>query len=243
MFQSSSKKHSMYLEPRSLLCITSAALLASLAEANIASACPLGRPVLGRSRLDQRGALSLVHILEILCSHWRNLTMLATGLCHNNILKACKMQFVPFSVLLWLPCTERIYYRHPYAIKTQRKARNDPKPLVVGGFECLELWLYGIRELASARCCESQHWSPALWGHFTTLHWSLTCPWWWGRHQAQRPHWATQQSLSPWLCRAVLSAGQCSPGSVSPSSPSHHPALSPWLSPHPEGFPRKPRRT
>ena len=41
-----------------------------------------------------------------------------------------------------------------YAIKNQRKARNAPsrghfvpKPLV-GGFGCLELVLYGIRELA-----------------------------------------------------------------------------------------------
>ena len=43
---------------------------------------------------------------------------------------------------------------YPYAIKKQRKARNAPsrghfvsKPLV-GGFGCLELVLYGIRELA-----------------------------------------------------------------------------------------------
>ena len=43
---------------------------------------------------------------------------------------------------------------YPYAVKTQRKARNAPsrghfvpKPLV-GGFRCLELVLYGIRELA-----------------------------------------------------------------------------------------------
>ena len=43
---------------------------------------------------------------------------------------------------------------YPYAIKNQRKARNAPsrghfvpKPLV-GGFGCLELVLYGIRELA-----------------------------------------------------------------------------------------------
>ena len=42
----------------------------------------------------------------------------------------------------------------PYAIKNQRKSRNAPsrghfvpKPLV-GGFGCLELVLYGIRELA-----------------------------------------------------------------------------------------------
>ena len=50
-----------------------------------------------------------------------------------------------------VPCMEAIY---PYAIKNQRKARNAPskghfvpKPLV-GGFGCLELVLYGIRELA-----------------------------------------------------------------------------------------------
>ena len=49
------------------------------------------------------------------------------------------------------PCIEAT---NPYAIKNQRKARNAPsrghfvpKPLV-GGFECLELVLYGIRELA-----------------------------------------------------------------------------------------------
>ena len=46
------------------------------------------------------------------------------------------------------------YLTYPYAIKNQRKARNAPsrghfvpKPLV-GGFECLELVPYGIRELA-----------------------------------------------------------------------------------------------
>ena len=45
-------------------------------------------------------------------------------------------------------------FTYPYAIKNQRKARNAPsrghfvpKPLV-GGFGCLELVLYGIRELA-----------------------------------------------------------------------------------------------
>ena len=44
---------------------------------------------------------------------------------------------------------------YPYAIKNQRKARNAPsrghfvpKPLGFGGFGCLELVLYGIRELA-----------------------------------------------------------------------------------------------
>ena len=39
------------------------------------------------------------------------------------------------------PCMEATY---PYAIKTQQKARNTS----VGGFGCLELALYGIRELA-----------------------------------------------------------------------------------------------
>ena len=53
----------------------------------------------------------------------------------------------------WLPCTERSYYRRPYAIKNQRRASKDPsrglcvpKPLV-GGFGCDELVLYGIRVL------------------------------------------------------------------------------------------------
>ena len=48
----------------------------------------------------------------------------------------------------------RINATYPNAIKNQRKARNAPsrghfvtKPLV-GGFGCLELVLYGIRELA-----------------------------------------------------------------------------------------------
>ena len=53
-------------------------------------------------------------------------------------LNACKMggNFMPFSVLLWhdkwLPCTERIYFRHPYAIKTQLKASKMPtEPLIM----------------------------------------------------------------------------------------------------------------
>ena len=43
---------------------------------------------------------------------------------------------------------------YPYAIKNQRKARNAPSrghfvpKSLVGGFGCLELVLYGIRELA-----------------------------------------------------------------------------------------------
>ena len=45
-------------------------------------------------------------------------------------------------------CMEVTY---PYAVKNQRKARNTPilsqNPLV-GGFGCLELVLYGLRELA-----------------------------------------------------------------------------------------------
>ena len=58
-----------------------------------------------------------------------------------------------------LPDTDSTY---PYAIKNQRKARNAPsrghfvpKPLV-GGFGCLELVLYGIRELAQ------QHYEPLI---------------------------------------------------------------------------------
>ena len=61
------------------------------------------------------------------------------------------IQCVPCPCIISYPCMEATY---PYAIKTQRKARNAPrrehfvpKPLV-GGFECLELVLYGIRELA-----------------------------------------------------------------------------------------------
>ena len=46
-----------------------------------------------------------------------------------------------------LPYTDRIYYRHPYAIKTQRKAQKVP----LGGgraCSCFELSLYRIRKLA-----------------------------------------------------------------------------------------------
>ena len=43
----------------------------------------------------------------------------------------------------WLPCTERSYYRRPYAIKNQRGASKKP---LVGGFGCEELVLYGIRD-------------------------------------------------------------------------------------------------
>ena len=39
---------------------------------------------------------------------------------------------------IWLPCTERSYYRRPFAVKNQRE----------GGFGCDELVLYGIRLLA-----------------------------------------------------------------------------------------------
>ena len=44
----------------------------------------------------------------------------------------------------WLPCTERSYYRRPYAIKNQRRASKDPSR----GLWMPELVLYGIRELA-----------------------------------------------------------------------------------------------
>ena len=58
---------------------------------------------------------------------------------------------VPITVLLlhdkWLPCTERIYYRHPYVIKTQVKAR---KISLTMNIWCLPLCLYGMRELATA---------------------------------------------------------------------------------------------
>ena len=57
----------------------------------------------------------------------------------------------------WLPCTERSYYSHPYAIKKPARSKQNtpigvfsvPKPLV-GAFGCDELVLYGIRELAPA---------------------------------------------------------------------------------------------
>ena len=55
------------------------------------------------------------------------------------------------ALIFSLRCTLATY---PHAIKNQRKAKNAPsrghfvpKPLV-GGFGCLELVLYGIRELA-----------------------------------------------------------------------------------------------
>ena len=45
------------------------------------------------------------------------------------------MNVEPFAVLLWsdnwLPCTEMIYYRRPYAIKNQRKARNNPNNPII----------------------------------------------------------------------------------------------------------------
>ena len=53
----------------------------------------------------------------------------------------------------WLPCTERSYYRRPYAIKNQRGASKDPLGLCVPnnrGLWMPELVLYGIRELAPA---------------------------------------------------------------------------------------------
>ena len=45
----------------------------------------------------------------------------------------------------WLPCTERIYNRAPFAVKTHRKARIWGHFIPCGGFGCLELCLYGIR--------------------------------------------------------------------------------------------------
>ena len=48
--------------------------------------------------------------------------------CRDTVLSL--VELVPFGVLLWhdkwLPRMGRIYYRRPYAIKTQRKARNTP---------------------------------------------------------------------------------------------------------------------
>ena len=99
------------------------------------------------------GALSLVGIVEIVVL----LRQLSYAI--KNQLVASKAPY--YSLVLygirdrWLPCTERSYYRRPYAIKNQRGASKIPpmglfcvsKPLV-GGFGCDELFLYGIRELA-----------------------------------------------------------------------------------------------
>ena len=65
---------------------------------------------------------------KLLC--WRQ------GLCHNMILK-------------WLPCTERIYYRRPYAIKNHRKARNTPHVGGISDEECSTLQHGGIHHPAS----------------------------------------------------------------------------------------------
>ena len=49
----------------------------------------------------------------------------------------------------WLPCTERSYYRRPYAIKNQRRARNTPEGVFRSKAPSSdEVVLYGIRELA-----------------------------------------------------------------------------------------------
>ena len=64
-------------------------------------------------------------------------------------LKASKMHFVPFGMLLWhdkwLPSMERIYYTsRPYAINTQRKAQNA----LVGCLGAFRLVFMALRELA-----------------------------------------------------------------------------------------------
>ena len=59
--------------------------------------------------------LSLVKILDLLLSDWLNLTIAFGGiLCLSVLLWHVK----------WLLRTERIYYRHTYAIKNQRKRSN-----------------------------------------------------------------------------------------------------------------------
>ena len=70
----------------------------------------------------QSGALSLVGIVEIMCSHSLNLTMYYVcwrqRLCHNNTPQGMQNgeyggHYVPFGVLIWhdkcLPYAERIY--------------------------------------------------------------------------------------------------------------------------------------
>ena len=98
-------------------------------------------------------------------SHWSRVLLAPALLCHKEparriqspLLGALERK-IPLAGSLWhkdrwLPCTERSYYRRPYAIKNQRGASKIPqcvpKPLV-GGFGCDELVLYGIRELALA---------------------------------------------------------------------------------------------
>ena len=75
-----------------------------------------------------------------LVSHWSICLPLAGSLCHEDS---------------WLPCTERSYYRRPYAIKNQRGASKIPpnggilrSKAPSRGLWMPELVLYGIRELA-----------------------------------------------------------------------------------------------
>ena len=92
-----------------------------------------------------------------LISHWSraSLVMLAPILCHKEpaqkSLNAKYPHWVVFFLFLagslchkdsWLPCTERSYYRRPYAIKNQRGSSKIP-PMT-------ELVLYGMRLLAQA---------------------------------------------------------------------------------------------
>ena len=109
--------------------------------------------------LRQRGPLSLVEECRGLALIGRELHSVATPalLCHKEparriqspLLGALERKIHPLLVLYgirdrWLPCTERSYYRRPYAIKNQRGASKIP-PL---GPRMPKLVLYGIRLLA-----------------------------------------------------------------------------------------------
>ena len=82
-----------------------------------------------------------------------------------------------YGIKAWLPCTERFYYRHPYAIKTQAKGHFVPKPL--------EVYLYGIFKRA--------------WWHQERLGADL---WFWVAQSALRcRHWSARQWMSTSLPR------------------------------------------
>ena len=83
----------------------------------------------------------IVFLTSLVHSHWSraSLVMLVPAiLCHKEPARASKDS--------WLPCTERSYYRRPYAIKNQRGA-GGYFAFLVGGFWMPELVLYCIRVL------------------------------------------------------------------------------------------------
>ena len=91
-------------------------------------------------------------------SRWFIVLLRQCLLCHKEPVRRIQSPLLgAFCLLLagsswhknsWLPCTEKSYYRRPYAIKNQRGASKRP---LVGGFGCDELVLYGIRLLARAK--------------------------------------------------------------------------------------------